>query len=162
VNGGQPAAEALVVRQSEAVVEVRQASPADADMLTALDEVARRDVERAAFIRRAIESGLCLVAVETGEAIGYAVATNRFFGHVLVEMLYVDRDHRRRRIGTALMTAVEGYFGSQKLFVSTNQSNTAMQALLASLEYQRSGVIENLDEGDPELIYVKQLGQSAV
>ena len=45
-----------------------------------------------------------------------------------------------------------------KLFTSTNQSNAPMQALLNKLGYRQSGFIENLDEGDPELIYFKRLG----
>ena len=32
-----------------------------------------------------------------------------------------------------------------------------MQRLLATLEFERSGVIENLDEGDPEWVYIKRL-----
>ena len=32
-----------------------------------------------------------------------------------------------------------------------------MQGLLARLGYLRSGIIENLDESDPELVYVKFL-----
>ena len=32
-----------------------------------------------------------------------------------------------------------------------------MTNLLHRLEYQPSGVIENLDEGDPELVYFKRL-----
>lgn len=32
-----------------------------------------------------------------------------------------------------------------------------MQALLAKHGYKRSGIIQNLDEADPELVYVKEL-----
>jgi len=32
-----------------------------------------------------------------------------------------------------------------------------MQSLLAKLEYVLSGVIHNLDEGDPEIVYFKRL-----
>lgn len=42
---------------------------------------------------------------------------------------------------------------SQRMFTSTNQSNLKMQSLLAKLGYEPSGVIHNLDEGDPELVY---------
>jgi len=46
---------------------------------------------------------------------------------------------------------------SKKLFTSTNLSNLPMQSLLAQLNFKLSGVIENLDEGDPELVYFKPL-----
>jgi hypothetical protein len=42
-----------------------------------------------------------------------------------------------------------------KLFTSTNESNIPMQQLCERLGYARSGLIENLDEGDPEIIYFK-------
>lgn len=130
--------------------------------IAAFDEVAHRQDERREFIRRSIESGSCLVAVEAGAAVGYAVLAKAFFGQWSVEMLYVSRTHRRRGVGTALMTAIEGRCIAEKLFVSTNQSNTSMQALLTSRGYQSSGVVENLDEGDPELIYLKRLAQGAL
>jgi hypothetical protein len=37
-----------------------------------------------------------------------------------------------------------------------------MQRLLLQAGFEPSGVIENLDEGDPELVYVKRLGNLAV
>ena len=45
-----------------------------------------------------------------------------------------------------------------KLFTSINLSNLGMQSLLAKSGYELSGVIHNLDEGDPELVYLKRLG----
>jgi hypothetical protein len=36
-----------------------------------------------------------------------------------------------------------------------------MQSLLAKLGYKLSGVINDLDEGDPELVFVKFLKQGA-
>ena len=44
-----------------------------------------------------------------------------------------------------------------KVFTSTNQSNLPMQRLCDRLGFIKSGYVENLDEGDPELIYVKLL-----
>ena len=43
------------------------------------------------------------------------------------------------------------------IYISTNLSNLPMQSLLAKLGYRLSGVIHHLDEGDPELVYVKYL-----
>ena len=66
-------------------------------------------------------------------------------------------DFRRRGLATALMRAAELECQSGKLFTSTNQSNIPMQQLCDRLGFIKSGYIENLDEGDPELIYVKLL-----
>ena len=52
---------------------------------------------------------------------------------------------------------MESLCRTPKLFTSTNLSNLPMQSLLAKLEYQLSGVIHNLDEGDPEIVYFKRL-----
>jgi RimJ/RimL family protein N-acetyltransferase len=46
---------------------------------------------------------------------------------------------------------------SGSLFTSTNESNRQMQHVLARLGYERCGIIHNLDPGDPEIVYVKQL-----
>ena len=64
---------------------------------------------------------------------------------------------RREVERSALVRACESDCVAPKLFVSTNESNLPMQALLAKLDYAPSGRVENLDEGDPELIYVKFL-----
>ena len=44
---------------------------------------------------------------------------------------------------------------AKKLFASTNASNTASQALMTKAGFVPSGQIDNLDEGDPERVYVK-------
>ena len=72
-------------------------------------------------------------------------------------MLYVARDYRRRGVGSALLEQVERLCKTQKLFTSTNLSNSSMQALLSRRGYVHSGVIHNLDEGDPEVVYFKRL-----
>jgi hypothetical protein len=43
----------------------------------------------------------------------------------------------------------------EKLWTSTNQSNQAMRLLLPRLGFIESGRIDNLDEGDPELVFVR-------
>lgn len=37
-----------------------------------------------------------------------------------------------------------------------------MQSLLAKLDYVESGVIHNLDEGDPEIVYFKRFAETAL
>ena len=46
---------------------------------------------------------------------------------------------------------------SDDLFTSTNQSNIPAQRLFEKLGYTKTGIIENLDEGDPEIFYFKRL-----
>jgi hypothetical protein len=55
------------------------------------------------------------------------------------------------------MKAVESRCKESKLFTSTNLSNQPMQSLLANMGYRLCGVVEELDDGDPELVFVKRL-----
>jgi ribosomal protein S18 acetylase RimI-like enzyme len=68
---------------------------------------------------------------------------------------------RRRGIAASLMRSAEIDAPTEKLFTSTNESNAAMRALCEKIGFVRSGIIENLDEGDPEIIYFKRLAPSA-
>ncbi len=88
---------------------------------------------------------------------GYVIFDESFFDQFFVRLLIVHPDFRRRGLATALMRAAELDCQTGKLFTSTNQSNLPMQQLCARLGFVKSGYIENLDEGDPELIYVKLL-----
>ena len=140
------------------MISIRPAAESDVEALCALDPIARREEERREFIRREVASGACHVAVAGGEVVGYVVLNYTFYQQGFVDMLHVRDDRRRRGAGAALMRHVESLCRTPKLFTSTNLSNLPMQSLLASLGYELSGVIHNLDEGDPELVYFKRLG----
>jgi ribosomal protein S18 acetylase RimI-like enzyme len=89
--------------------------------------------------------------------VAYAVLNYKFYDNGWIEMLYVHPQFRRQGIGYALIRHLVNECRTPKLFTSTNESNVPMQRLLATLGFNRSGLIENLDEGDPELVYFKQL-----
>ena len=91
----------------------------------------------------------------------YAVLNYKFYDNGWIEMLYVHQQFRCQGIGSALIRHLVNECRTPKLFTSTNQSNVPMQRLLAKLEFDRSGIIENLDEGDPELVYFKRLRNNA-
>ena len=44
-------------------------------------------------------------------------------------------------------------FSYSKIFSSTNESNESMQKVFNANGFIRSGIVENLDEGDPEIIF---------
>jgi ribosomal protein S18 acetylase RimI-like enzyme len=142
-------------------MQVRQGTLDDRDSILALDRVADSDVNRVAFIERALRSETCVVADQDGSVVGYAVLEYTFYDQGFVSMLYVAETARRRGVGRTLMRELETRCRTLKLFTSTNASNGPMQALLASLGYTPSGVIHNLDPGDPELVYFLDLSGRA-
>ena len=139
------------------MISIRSAIEGDIETLCSLDLIARKDKERRDFIHREVASGTCFVAVDQEEVIGYGVLNYSFYRNGCIDMLYVDSNHRRRGAGSALLSHMGSLCRTVKLFTSTNQSNLPMQSLLTKSGYELTGVIHNLDEGDPELVYFKRL-----
>lgn len=135
--------------------DIRRATIEDLAALCAIDQRAEQDEQRRDLLRHAIASSGCYLAVAHGRVAGYGILTYHFFGNGFIDVLYVAPDARRQGIGAALMRHMARQCRTRKLFTSTNLSNLPMQQLLATLDYALSGVIHNLDEGDPELMYFK-------
>ncbi|MGH9724672.1 MAG: GNAT family N-acetyltransferase, partial [Candidatus Acidiferrales bacterium] len=89
--------------------------------------------------------------------VGAIAFHTRFFQCAFGSLLVVAAHARRQGVASTLLEAVESQIGGKKLFASTNQSNTTAQALFQRVGFIRSGVIENLDPGDPELIFHKRV-----
>ena len=136
---------------------VRNARTSDRNRIVAFDHLAQLDAGRISFIDRVLSSGMCLVADLEGRAVGYGALEYTFYENGFVSLVYVAEPERRRGIGRRLVEALAERCRTPKLFTSTNQSNKPMQALLESLGYVRSGTIQNLDPGDPELVYFLDL-----
>jgi ribosomal protein S18 acetylase RimI-like enzyme len=139
---------------------IERASSGDFEHIYALDETVHAGPPRRRFIGEACAHGRIAVARVDDAIRGYVIFDESFFDQFFVRLLIVDPDFRRRGLATALMRAAELACQSGKLFTSTNQSNIPMQQLCERLGFVKSGYVENLDEGDPELIYVKMLAPS--
>lgn len=139
------------------MISIRLACESDVEVLCSLDLIACREDERGKFIRRSIASNTCFVAVADEEVIGYGVLNYTFYSNGFIDMLYVHSDHRRSGAGAALLRHTESLCQTPKLFTSTNLSNLPMQSLLSRSGYELSGVIHNLDVGDPEIVYYKRV-----
>ena len=137
---------------------VRRGHEADAEALKALDTSVPSDPKRAALIDEWLEHDVVVVAEVDGRAVGYGVFNHAFFRQGNVDMLMIHPDHRGRRIGEQLLRALEAACDTPKLFCTTNASNHRMQRLLARVGFATCGFIDELDPGDPELVFVKLLG----
>ncbi len=112
---------------------------------------------RSEYLEAAVRRHECYIAREGWDVLGFAVLTRSFFEQYFIELLVVHPDQRRKGAATALMQHIEKIVPAEKLFTSTNRSNAPMQALCQKLGYVKSGWIDHLDEGDPEIIYFKQI-----
>lgn len=136
---------------------IERASSQDFEHICALDETVHGSPARRQFIAKAFAQSWIAVARVDGVIRGFVISDESFFDQFFVRLLIVHPDFRRRGLATALMRAAELDCQTGKLFTSTNQSNLPMQRLCDRLGFVKSGYVENLDEGDPELIYVKML-----
>ena len=144
-------------RLTDSTASIRLALQEDVESLCAFDHLAQQEDSRRRFIQHAVQAGRCYLVETRQRVVGYAVLEYTFFEQGFISMLYIHPDYRRRGAGAMLMQHMESLCRTPKLFTSTNLSNCPMQALLAKRGYILSGVLHHLDEGDPELVYVKFL-----
>ncbi len=138
---------------------MRLAEDQDIEALIELDPLSHTDAKRIPFIKHAVQSGTCYLIEADRQLVGYGVLDHSFYQYGFVAMLYLHPNFRRNRLASRIMEFFEGLCATDKLFTSTNKSNQPAQKLFESLGYRQSGVIEGLDEGDPELIYMKRLSR---
>lgn len=115
-----------------------------------------QDSERESRLRAMIETGYCHV-FDGGAILGYLVFDYSFFNQGFISLCVVKESARGQGIGSRLFTYAESICERKKLFSSTNESNSGMRKLFLKLGYRESGVVENLDDGDPEVFYFKPL-----
>jgi GNAT superfamily N-acetyltransferase len=137
-------------------IDVRAAGSDDLTGLIAADPHAQFNAERRSQIVAWIEAGQCFVAEREGRIVGLSVLTRTFFHSFFIDLVFVAEADRRTGAGTAMIEyLIELVPPGEKLWTSTNQSNAPMRALLPRLGFIESGRIDNLDEGDPELVFVR-------
>jgi ribosomal protein S18 acetylase RimI-like enzyme len=139
------------------MIFVEKATEKELQTIQAIDRLVLGDSSRKDFLANAVRAGQCLVA-RTGDTIaGFGELDQTFYGQGFISLLVVHPDHRRRGVATALIRHIESICPTEKLFTSTNESNAIAQRVYESLGFVKSGHIENLDEGDPEIVYFKRL-----
>lgn len=143
--------------EKENLIEICSVSINNFNSIMDLDESVYGLRTRGKFIAESILKDECFAASINGMIIGFAILNYTFYENGFVGLLIVDNSYRRMKVGKKLMEYAEYKCSTEKLFTSTNQSNLPMQGLLESCGYVRSGFIDNLDEGDQELVYFKRI-----
>ncbi|HEY5095773.1 MAG TPA: GNAT family N-acetyltransferase [Candidatus Eremiobacteraceae bacterium] len=103
-----------------------------------------------------VSAGEALVATLEDKFAGFAIHHRNFFERDFLSLLVVEPMCRRRGVASALLAAVEARCDNRELFTSTNRSNAVMLAALARWGFISSGRIDNIDPGDPELVFLKR------
>lgn len=134
----------------------RRADPTDLESVLELDRTSPIRHERAVLLTSRVQSGEVILIESDEQLLGIAVVRKHsFFGRDFVELLIVTGSSRRQGVGSNLLEEAVTHSSSERIFTSTNQSNTEMLGLLDKAGWQFSGQLDGIDEGDPELIFFK-------
>jgi len=130
--------------------------------LSDVNAIRRSDTEfaydgRNELAERATERGCGYVLVQDRQVIGIGILEYNFFEQGFISLLYVSPEVRRSGAGRMLLQYLVSVCETPKLFSSTNQSNAPMQALFRQVGFAPSGIIQNLDPNDPEIVYYKSV-----
>jgi N-acetylglutamate synthase-like GNAT family acetyltransferase len=136
---------------------IRQAQSDDLEKVVFLDEIACQDQKRQARLSRAIAQHRMWVLQRSNHVLGYGVISHEFFGQSFIELIIISQQVRSSGLGPELIRYLEGMARTPKVFTSTNASNAHMRHVLEKLGYEESGIVYNLDPGDPEVVYFKHL-----
>lgn len=134
-------------------MDFSRAGPADLATIAAFDEQAADPARRAWLEDTLHRREVHLLSVQ-GTACAYGVLDD-FFGHAFVSLLYVAPARRRHGLGAGLLAHLGRVAVTPKVFSSTNLSNAPMHALFTRQGWVVSGLLTHLDDGDPEVVYVR-------
>jgi len=141
----------------EELMQIDVAQEVDIGEMVALDALVSGNESRRHLIKETVKQHHGYVARQETQLVGLLLMHEHFFELPFIELLLVPPSFRRQGIGTALMQHIETISTPGKLFTSTNLFNERMQRLCERLGSVLSGIIEHLDEDDPELVYFNQL-----
>ncbi|HDR4420734.1 TPA: GNAT family N-acetyltransferase [Bacillus cereus] len=137
---------------------VTKASINDLDAILHIDIDVIGNDSRRDYINKTINEGRCIIVKEDNSISGFLTYDTNFFDCTFLSLIIVSPTRRRRGYASSLLSYMLSHSPTQKIFSSTNKSNESMQKVFHSNGFIRSGMIENLDEGDPEIIfYTKKL-----
>lgn len=127
----------------------------DLDKIMNIDCEVIGNTSRRDYIENAIELGHCIIAKNEDDIEGFLICDINFFECSFISLIIVSPSKRRKGNASLLMDYMMSISPTTKVFSSTNRSNISMQEVFHANGFIESGIVENLDEGDPEIIYFK-------
>ena len=135
----------------------RQAVSPDKEAILRIDAMVTGDTSRAQQLSQAVDAGHCFTISFDNDVTGFAVMNQSFFQQSFLSLFAIHPYYQRMGLGESLLRQLEEICPTEKLFLSTTLSNKAMQKLCKKLGYLESGTIDNLNPGEPELLFCKQI-----
>jgi ribosomal protein S18 acetylase RimI-like enzyme len=133
---------------------VRRASPEDLEAILGLDRATPVGRVRGEYLTARVHANEVTVFERHGIVVGYLVQRSRsFIGRDFVDLMAVAVECRRQGVASALLDNAVHSSATDRIFISTNRSNTAMRDLLEGSGWRFSGSLDGIDDGDPELIF---------
>ncbi len=125
-----------------------------------LNRVEHIELKREEKITKAISDEECYIILADNRSVGFMIFDYRFFDQGWIELIVIEEKYRGKGIGVQAIDLIGKQCKTNKLFTSTNSSNTQMQKALSKAGFSFAGKVNGLDEGDPELFYYKKIGET--
>ena len=122
-----------------------------------LDKDEHIEFNREEKITKAISNDECFLILADDKEVGFVIFDYRFFDQGWIELIIIDEKYRGKGIGGKTFDLICEQSKSDKVFTSTNSSNTQMQRALITADFAFAGEINGLDDGDPERFYYKKV-----
>lgn len=109
--------------------------------------------------REEIDDGRLHVVEVDGAIAGFVVESKKgLLGRPYVEYLAVKEEYRRQKIASKLLGHMESRHLSNRLFISTESTNTSMLNLLKRKGYKKAGTISKANlSGADEVYFYKEI-----
>jgi len=122
-----------------------------------LDKDEHIKLNREEKITKAISNDECFLILADDKEVGFVIFDYRFFDQGWIELIIIDEKYRGKGLGGKTFDLICEQCKSDKIFTSTNSSNTQMQRALITADFAFAGEINGLDDGDPERFYYKKV-----
>lgn len=143
--------------EREFKLRIDQARAKDLEAMVEINQAAAPKWHKLRHLNAALADKRVFIAFVGRIPAGFLIWTKYFYSHYFIDLVVVHPKMRRHGVASALIHAMENFSPGNKLFSSTNRSNTAMQGVFERAGFVKSGFITHLDRNNPELIYYKKV-----